>query len=150
MSKISDEFYIQVPFDEAKLVCKNVIAQLGWRVMEDNSNKIVCKEVAIQWTSFNYPAEIAISLSDYKEKTKIVLDGSIFGFGPIQSGHLQGQIGRIKNLIETCSTQSSNQNVTQNKTENLSNELEKLAELHSKGILSDEEFKSAKNKLLNM
>ena len=149
MSKASDDFFIQLTIDKVRLACKNAVAQLGWRIMEDSPNKIVCKEVTSQMTSFTNPAEVAIILNDQIEKTKITLNGSVIGFGPIQSNHIQGQIGRIKNLIETCSAQFANQNDDKNATLSLSNELEKLAELNKKGILSDEEFKNAKNKLLN-
>ena len=150
MSKASEEFYLEVSIDIVQVACKNSIAQLGWRIMEEHSNKIVCKEIAVQITSFTWPAEVAINIFDNNGKTKILLDGSIFGFGPIQSNHLKGQMGRIRNLIETNSIQIISQGGLKNKVDSLSNELEKLAELHSKGILSDDEFKNAKNKLLNL
>ena len=150
MSKAVDEFIINLTKNEAILACKNATAQLGWRIMGDNTDSIICKEIASQATSFTWPAEVTINIIENGEKTKIVLNGSIMGFGPIQSNHLRGQMGRTRNLIENCSLQLKNQSATQNKTESLSNELERLADLHSKGILSDEEFKNAKNKLINM
>jgi hypothetical protein len=150
MSKALDEFYIPLLIDEARLACKNATAQLGWRIMGDNTDSIVCKEIASQVTSFTWPAEVTINIHGNNEKTKIVLNGSIMGFGPIQSNHLKGQMGRIRNLIENCSLQIKNQYTTQNRKESLTDELERLADLHAKGILSDEEFKNAKNKLLNI
>jgi hypothetical protein len=150
IKNISEEFVVNVTKDKAKLACKNAVAQLGWRIMKENTDSMVCKEVAAQSTSFTWPAEVTISIFGNTEDTKIVLNGSIMGFGPVQSGHLKGQIGRIKNLIETCSLQINNQSTTQDKKDSLSGELERLAELHSKGILSDAEFKNAKSKLLNI
>ena len=150
MSKVTEEFFIQLTVDETKIACKNAIAQLGWRIMEEDENKIVCKEVSVQATSFNWPAEVAISLFEDNDKTKIILNGSIMGFGPIQGNHLKGQVGRIRNLIETTVFQLTKQNSTPIKSDSLSSELEKLADLHSKGILNEEEFKNAKNKLLNI
>jgi hypothetical protein len=149
MSKASDEFFVNITKGEAELVCKNATTQLGWRIMENNTDSIVCKEIASQATSFTWPAEVTVNIFGDGQKTKVVLNGSIMGFGPIQSNHLKGQMGRIRNLIENCSLQIKSQSTTQNKTDLLSNELEHLADLHLKGILSDEEFKNAKNKILN-
>jgi len=117
--------------------------------MEDGTNRMVCREAVTQGTLSTNPVEVVINLYNFKDRTKFVLNGSVFGFEPIQSNHLKEQMGKLKYLISTCSNQFNSQNFKKNTITSLGNEIEKLAEMYSKGILSDEEFKKAKSKLLN-
>jgi hypothetical protein len=78
------------------------------------------------------------------------LDGSIIGFGPIQSNHLKGQIGRLKNIIEIFAEKEINQiNKINYNNLSISEELEKLSQLLEKGIIDNDEFQKAKKKIID-
>jgi hypothetical protein len=80
------------------------------------------------------------------------MNGSISGFGPIQSGHLKGQVGNLRNRIEVGLNKeidTKKQTQSQSQGSLLISELERLANLHEKGALTDDEFQQAKKKLLN-
>jgi hypothetical protein len=62
------------------------------------------------------------------------------GPDPIGANYLNEQMGKFKKFIEDVAAQIKPQFSLQ--------DLEKLADLHTKGILSDDEFKSAKERIL--
>jgi hypothetical protein len=138
-----DEFFVQLTKKEARLACKNAIAQLGWSITIDSAGKIECG-IEGEDVPFPWPVEISVVLSFAQHKTKIEMSGVIREYNKketkgldIPPNYLNDQMGRFKNLIEAAATQIP-----------LSNDLEKLTDLHSKGILSDDEFRSAKERIL--
>jgi len=149
MAKQEEVFEVNLPIKDCLKVCQEAVASLGWAVMHQDDRGLDVKEGMPQVTSFTWPAKVEIILRNEKspEKTKIILNGSIFGFGPIQSGHLKGQIGNLRNRIEIASA-----NFTQSSSNppSITAELEKLAQLHSAGHLSDDEYNKAKARLLNL
>jgi hypothetical protein len=60
---------------------------------------------------------------------------------------LQNKV-KIKDYIESQMQKLRNPNTSNQSSASLSSELEKLAELKNKGILTDDEFQSAKKRLL--
>jgi hypothetical protein len=151
MSTRNIEFILKITSDNAVNICKTAIAQMNWRIMNESSTSITFKEAAVQVTSFTWPAEITVKIKPRQNETVVSLYGSIFAFGPIQAGHLEGQMGRFKNLLEVSANQIiQNSSSSQKKEMSLSNEIERLAELHKKGILTDVEFKNAKEKLIGL
>jgi hypothetical protein len=149
MSKYREEFQLHTPLEDGMIVCREAVAGLGWRVLEQSEMRLVCKEVTPQGTSFTWAAQVEILLAgESADTTKVTLNGSIFGLGPIQSGHLKGQVGSLRNRIELGAAKSYRLARSQTST-TLASELEKLAELHTRGILSDEEYHKAKARLLS-
>lgn len=149
MSKHREEFELYIPISEVRIACRKAAAELGWRVLEQNEKRLICKEKTPQGTSFTWAAQVEIALAlESPDRTKITLNGSIFGLGPIQSGHLKGQVGNLRNRIELVLAQSRRPTGDQ-PTSSLVSELEKLAELHARGSLSDEEYQQAKAQLLS-
>jgi hypothetical protein len=91
-------------------------------------------------------------LNGTENNTKISLNGSVFGIGPFASKHILGEVQKLKNMIEVEISQFKNNH---GKKDNMAggavaSELEKLASLHSQGLLSDDEFRAAKNKILGI
>lgn len=152
-TKIEDRIEVSIPEENTISICRKVVADIGWRILGQSKNRIQCKEVAVSGISFNWPAEVEIIISSNSPSSStILLNGSIFGFGPVQKGHLKGQIGNLKNRIEIkVDEETNNSNTSNNKgsSESLSDEITKLAALHKKGILTDDEFQSAKKRLIN-
>ena len=109
MSKHREEFEVGLPLVDCFTACREAVATLAWRVLQQEENHLVCKEVASQGTSFTWAAQVEILLSaaGSPERRKVTLKGSIFGLGPVQSGHLKGQVGNLRNRIEIASAKSS-------------------------------------------
>ena len=156
MPNHADKFLTPLALDQVIMVCREAIASVNWRVLEQGTNRLKCKEVAIQSTSFTWPAEVEIILFPHPKGTVIAMNGTIFGWGPIQASHLKGQMGNLKNrieiglskLFEDQKQQAASTPISQSSS--LITELERLANLHAKGMLTDDEFQSAKKKLLNV
>ena len=147
-TKLDDSLVLDMSLSDALAVCRKAVAELGWRVLDQGPTRIRCKEVAVSGMSFNWPAEVEIILSSLgQSQTTVRLGGSVFGLGPIQKGHLQGQMGNLRNRIELA-TQERAQRTTASVGSSLSAEIEKLAALRKEGVLTEEEFQKAKQRLL--
>ncbi len=147
MSRHADEFILKVPFQEAVELCSEAVSGLGWEILEQTGPRIVCQEKMPEVTSFTWSAKVEIELSAHgQDATWIHLEGSIFGFGPLQSRHVKGQVGRLRNEIEV--TAKKRAAPTGGGASGLSAELEKLSDLRQRGVLTEEEYRKAKAKLL--
>ena len=152
MSKHQVEAVLPHSVDDVAMACQEAVAQLGWRILDQSDSGLTCKEVLPQITSMTWPAKIEVEWRQEGSKTRLTLNGSVMGFGPLQSGHLKGEMGNLQNRIQLClrKTASQQQRTPPAPTpqSTLAGELENLARLRSQGILSDEEFANAKAKLL--
>jgi hypothetical protein len=151
MPSHKDSFIIPIPIEQAMMICKEAVAATNWRVLEQGESHLKCKEVVTQATSFNWPAEVSIDLKSIEKGTAVVMNGGISGWGPIQSSHLQGQMGNLRNRMELAfqKLQESHKQVHTRQNElSLVSELERLANLRANGALTEEEFQQAKKKLL--
>jgi hypothetical protein len=149
-TELYDDFDLLVSPEQALTLCRQAVADLGWRVLDQGPDFIRGKEVAASGLSFTWPAEVQLVVeSEEPGVTTVYLDGKIFGLGPIQKGHLQGQMGNLRNRIELLASQPSALSASDGTRKGaLSEELEKLAALKQQGVLSDEEFQQAKARLL--
>lgn len=148
-TELYDDFDLLVAPDRALALCRQAVADLGWRVLDQGPDLIRCKEVAVSGFSFNWPAEIQLVVeSEAPGVSTVYLDGKIFGLGPIQKSHLQGQMGNLRNRIELLASQRSSAGASASGAGSLSGELQKLAALKQQGLLTEEEFQQAKARLL--
>jgi hypothetical protein len=128
-----------------------VASSFGWRVMLDELSRITIKEDLVNLTKGTWAAELAISVTPDGDGAQMVVNGSIFGYGPIQKNHLKGQMGRFLNEI-TTSLEVTEASTTKNSitgSGSVADEVKKLADLHAQGLLTDVEFATAKAKLLD-
>ena len=147
MSKHEDAFSIQLPLADC-LLCSGAVAGLNWRIMEQGEDYIICKE-QVPGLGFTNPVTIEIVLRELPPgQTSDMVVGSNLGFGPIQGGHVRGQVGNLKNRVQVVASRSTASTGTQ-ATGDLADELKKLADLHTQGVLTDKEFTNAKARLLN-
>lgn len=151
MSKSNIEFLLQYPINHVEQSIKKSVSKLSWRILDQGKQYITIKEEIGLWAvKFTNLAQIEIYWEGNENETSITFNGSIFGFGPIQLNHLNGNMNRLKNMIESEAhiiTNTSNDLLK--KEDSISEEIQKLAELLQKGLLTNDEFIMAKKKLLD-
>lgn len=141
MSKQREEFNLSLPLDDTLGACLEAAATNGWRVLQHSRIRLICKEAkSIGWITF--PVKVVITLSsDAAYTTEVILNGSNWGLGPIQSARVREQVAFLRDTIQSLAS------VRRQKSNHLVANLETLVELHAKGTLSDEEFQAAKSKI---
>jgi hypothetical protein len=145
LSKHQDSLCVEIPADAAERACRHAISEIGWRVLEDDGRRFVAKEITPQATSFTWSAKVEILIEGDNSRSTIRLNGSITGMGPIQKGHLKGQVGALKNTIGVATRAEK----SEKNSGDISAELERLADMHKNGSLSTEEFAQAKAQVLD-
>ena len=145
MSRYADEFVVGVPLQEAVELCREAVSGLGWEVLEQTGPRIVCHESLPEVRLWS--AKVEIELSAHGQDTTLIhIEGSFFGFGPVPSRHVKGQVGRLRNEIEVVAKRRVSP--ASGGASGLSAELEKLSDLRQRGALTEEEYLKAKAKLL--
>jgi hypothetical protein len=100
MSKISDQFSVSLPLEDASSACHTAIDDIGWKVKVSEPTRIV---PTIGFGLTRNPSKIEVLLAaDGPVSSQITLDGSIWGVGPIQKRHLQGEMTKLREAIETA------------------------------------------------
>lgn len=75
---------LELPLEQVHAGCQRAVAEMGWRIFNQQKNVLVFKEVASKTTSSTWPVEIQVRLTPTTQGTGIEVLGSNFGFGPIQ------------------------------------------------------------------
>jgi hypothetical protein len=100
MSKISDQFSVSSPPSNTSSACHTAIDDIGWKVKVSEPTRIV---PTIGFGLTRNPSKIEVLLAaDGPVSSQITLDGSIWGVGPIQKRHLQGEMTKLREAIETA------------------------------------------------
>lgn len=96
--RLDCEFMLDVAFKDASWVCCNAIAKMHWAVEEVEADRMVA-QIGFGLTR-NY-SRIEVLLAEAGDsQTKVTLNGSIEGIGPLQELHLDGEINKLRNAIE--------------------------------------------------
>ncbi|MDQ2920409.1 MAG: hypothetical protein M3R52_02160 [Acidobacteriota bacterium] len=99
MSRHEDSFEIPLPPEQAKALCAEAITSLGLPVTADLGYGLVCAE-SFQ-LGFTWPATIQVVIN-YGDTgmSRITINASNFGFGPIQSSHVKSKVAGLRQRIE--------------------------------------------------
>lgn len=146
VSKHHDSLQLSLSAAASERACRSAISELGWRILEDEGLRIVTKEVTPQSINFTWAAKIEVLIEGNDTESRVQLNGSITGMGPVQKGHIRGQVGALKNKIGLVAQDRPGR--TEPRVD-VGAELERLGDLHEKGLLSVEEFAQAKARVLN-
>jgi hypothetical protein len=189
LSRHREELGLPVSPAHAMLVCREILRDLGW-TQKLGATRVIAVEPQKLVSNVNC-VKVQIDLfGDPQGFTRVTVQGSNFGFGPIQGAHVQRQVHLFTNRIEQAVTgadepiersrpvtshpwafslrvpERMNRWVdTLNELKSmpeeregssrlqeqggLSAELERLAHLRDKGILTEEEFARAKSQLID-
>jgi hypothetical protein len=104
MSRHEDSFQIPLPPEQAKPLCAEAISSLGLPITADLGYGLVCAEsfqLGLTW-----PATIQVLLN-YGDAgmSRITINASNFGFGPIQSSHCRDRVFGLRQRIEQLAHQ---------------------------------------------
>lgn len=99
MSRHEDSFQIPLPPEQAKALCGQAITSLGWPITGDLGYGLATSESFN--LGFTWPATIQVVI-DYGDAgmSRITINASNFGFGPIQSSHVRGKVSALRQRIE--------------------------------------------------
>jgi len=100
MSKFGAEFTVDLPLAEALIVCREACSHTGWRLLDDNAQPIRCTEVQTNAFGFTNPVQVTITIRPNGPTSTVAsIQGSSFGFGPIQSRHVRAQVEALGERI---------------------------------------------------
>lgn len=104
MSRHEDSFQISLPPEIAKPLCADAITSLGLPITADLGHGLVCAE-SFQ-LGFNWPATMQV-LINYGDTggSRITVNASNFGFGPIQTSHVKSKVLALRQRIEQLAQQ---------------------------------------------
>jgi hypothetical protein len=97
MTKLYDEFKVELGVEQTSSACRRAIATIGWPVKESGPDRIVPK-IGVGLT--RNPSKIEVLLRRSGDETVVRLNGSILGIGPLQRGHLNAEMNRLRDEIE--------------------------------------------------
>jgi hypothetical protein len=156
MATVKTEFQIPLSIDRAIIAAQDVVEQLKWRVQEIGESRIVAtfSGTNLIGVQCRFVAEMRETDGDTTVSVSISIPL------PQNKGYLLGILGQFVNGLslraQTKSTMinptvaiGEGQVVSSPASPSRFESLAKLGELHKSGILSDEEFQSEKEKILN-
>jgi hypothetical protein len=99
MSRHEDSFQVPLPPEQAKSLCAEAITSLGLPITTDLGYGFACAE-SLQF-GFTWPVTIQVVIN-YGDTgmSRITINASNFGFGPIQSSHVKGKVFALRQRIE--------------------------------------------------
>ena len=100
MSKMSDEFRLEIPQANAQAACVSAIETLGWKQGEIGPDRVVAKT---GWGAFNNPGSVEVLLVDAGgAATAVQMNGSIAQIGPIAKRKLSKNMQELRGAIEAA------------------------------------------------
>lgn len=163
MSRITDKITVDITKEESLMACRNASAKMNWKVLKDSDYSISIKS---RTGLITWPVTIDIIISNAGHQSVINLNGSCFGYGPIQSSNVENEISILKNKIfveidnikksksygtkteeniKTSNTKSS----SKVKCSDFVDKMEKYQKLYANSILTKEEYSNKKKILIS-
>lgn len=100
MSKMSEEFRLELPQANAQQACVSAIESLGWKMPESQPDRVVAKT---GWGAFKNPGSIEILLVDAGgTATAVQMNGSIAQIGPIAKRNLGKSMNQLREAINSA------------------------------------------------
>jgi hypothetical protein len=97
LSKLSEQMQLGVAEDQARQICADAVAQLGWR-NEQEGGALVAKP-GMGMTK--WPSKLTVTVAAAGDGASSVnIDGSILGAGPVQKKHLRKDIADFRSAVE--------------------------------------------------
>lgn len=108
MSSHQEVFVLHLPPAISRASCLSAAGGVGWRITAQADTALSCKEIAQPGLSFANPVQIDITLTRASDNdTHVVMRGSNFGFGPLQSSHVRRQVQALRQQIEQAADRAT-------------------------------------------
>ena len=150
MPKYEDELVLDLSSEASWEACREGVTSLGWALQGEGEGYLACKEVGnpAPWVSGHWAVQVEIVVTaEPSGSTRVAIYGSNWGWGPIQSNHVRDQVTKLRSRIDSIAGKRAASGRGQAR-QAVSSELEKLGQLHAQGVLTDEEFRDAKRRIL--
>ena len=108
MTKLSDQFRLDVPLEDASWACREAIAGMDWDLESIEPQRLVLRR---RMTFARDPSKIEVLVSEAgPDAATISLDGhDPWGLGPWDRRNLQGQMNSLRNAVEVAARRSPKQ-----------------------------------------
>jgi hypothetical protein len=147
MSQHEMSFHVSQDVEAVMEALRQTASHLHMGVIESGPRKLTVKS---KGTTDHYSCRIDFVISENKG-TDIRAHGSMFGVGPRIQGWLQADMGGFINALSVRLANSvSSQKPNPNTDIDLASQLEQLARLKEQGVLSPDEFETAKKRVLGL
>ncbi len=149
MSNYRENVVLRLGIDNLNTIIGEVLSEFDWFLIEKDSNLLKVREK----DRFDYynPLEMEIVMETSHVGTRLDVSATNSGYGPVQDEYVKGQVVRFLMAVRKKEDELREENIRNIKAGregSLSKELEKLARLHEMGELTDEEFRRAKEKVI--
>lgn len=139
--KISKTF--EAPQASISQACRFALNEMQLAIKKDGNTVFIAKE-KLKMLGFTNPAKIEVQISGDANRSNVLVNSSNMGIGPVQGGHVKSVAETFMSKVQYKLSESQ----AQTSRSSVADEIEKLASLKEKGLLSDEEFNAAKAKLI--
>ena len=93
-----DKFRLSLSSSDASRACRDAVAKLGWKMLEERETCLVCQRAT---NLLHWATKVDIRLApETSTATRVSLYGSMFGWGKMSEGHLKGEVGVLRGAIE--------------------------------------------------
>lgn len=108
MPKRTDEFYVPLPSDRTAELVRTLLSSDHWKIEESSNTRITCKERT--GIAMHNPLKLTIDVvpSD-SNATRVLVNGSVFGVGPLQTNHLKKGMEEFRQVVEIAGKELAGQ-----------------------------------------
>ena len=144
MSSYSTEQVLQAGIEASAQACRFALKEMQMLVKQDTGFLFHADE-KLRF-GFANPANLAVLLAADGESCRLIIKSSNLGFGPVQGEHVRGIAETFLSNVRLHLDRTYQE--VKSATSGIAEEIQKLGILREKGLLTDEEFSTAKAKLL--
>ena len=108
MTKLSDQFRLDIPLEDASWACREAIASMDWDLESIEPHRLVLRR---RMTFARDPSKIEVLISEAgPDAATVSLNGhDPWGLGPWDRRNLRGQINSLRNAVEVAARRSPKQ-----------------------------------------
>lgn len=143
MSEHRESLALPSPAQEVILLCREAINNMGFGLIEHSADHLRASHGDMKHVYL----DIRLRARD-AQHTDVSVTATLMGFGPMVKQAVRRDAGRFVNELTVLSDKGRAEKDGAPTRRSLSDELQQLATLHERGILTDEEFKAAKGRLM--
>jgi len=150
MSSYRESVILRLGIENLNETVRDVLSGFDWFFLEKKDRMLRVREK----DRFDYynPLEMEILIEPTHIGTRVEISANNSGYGPVQDEYIKGQVVRFLMALRKKEEETKEHKVmfvAEETDPSLSKELEKLSRLHDMGELTDEEFRKAKEKVLD-